>query len=114
MKTNRLFWGMASLAFFGARDAISQPAPLEITQQPISVEANVGSSVPSFFMSITGSGAYRWQFNGRDLPGAAGNIPQGGSYIELDLPNVQTTNAGYYQLIATNSLGSVTSRVARL
>jgi hypothetical protein len=61
--------GDRRIVFFAARDAISQPAPLEITQQPISVEANVGSSL-AFFMSITGSGAYRWQFNGRDFPGA--------------------------------------------
>jgi hypothetical protein len=69
MKNKRLFERIAALSFSADRDAISQPAPLEIRQQPISVEANVGSSL-AFFMSITGSGAYRWQFNGRDFPGA--------------------------------------------
>jgi hypothetical protein len=59
--------GDRRIVFFADRDAISQPAPLEITEQPISVEANVGSSL-AFFMSVTGSGAYRWQFKGRDFP----------------------------------------------
>jgi len=114
METKRLFETVAALAFFAAHDAISQPLPLEITEQPLSVETNPGSDLYES-VTVTGSGgAYRWQYNGRDLPGAAGNIPQGVSTIELHLADVRAANAGYYQLIATNSLGSVTSRVARL
>src|ERR1051325_2610090 len=105
MKTKRLLGGMAALAFFAARDAISQPAPLETTEKPNPTWTSPGSGV-RIVVWITGLGQYRWQFNGRDLPGAAGNIPQFGSHIELNLPNVQTTNAGDYQLFASNSLGS--------
>src|SRR5947208_1055555 len=113
MKTKRLLGGMAALAFFAARDAISQPAPLEINQQPNSTWTSTGSGV-RIVVWITGTGQYRWQFNGRDLLGASGQIPGNCPCIELNLPNVQTINAGDYQLFASNSLGSVTSRVARL
>src|ERR1041384_2789860 len=90
-----------------------QPVPLEINGQPNSTWTSTGSGV-RIVVWITGLGQYRWQFNGRDLLGASGQISNNCPCIELNLPNVQTTNAGDYQLVASNSLGSVTSRVARL
>jgi alpha-tubulin suppressor-like RCC1 family protein len=48
--------------------------------------------------------SFRWQFNGRDIPGA------NDSYIRMD--NMSTNNTGAYQIIASNQAGSVTSAVA--
>jgi uncharacterized delta-60 repeat protein len=50
------------------------------------------------------SPAYYWKFNGTNLPGA--NSPF------LQRNNVRLVNAGNYQLIASNSVGSATSRVS--
>ena len=49
---------------------------------------------------------YQWQFNGVDISYATNG--------DLTLTNVQGVNVGNYQLIVTNWLGSVTSRVAQL
>jgi hypothetical protein len=113
MKSKRLLKAIPALVFFAAGHALPQTAPLEIIG-PISVDANPGSSLYESATVTGGAGAYRWQFNGRDFPGAAGFFPEGGACLQLSLTNLQATNAGYYQLIATNSLGSVTSRIARL
>ncbi|TAK91623.1 MAG: hypothetical protein EPO07_19715 [Verrucomicrobia bacterium] len=62
----------------------------------------------SFTNLSTGDGAigYRWQFNGAFLSNATN--------VSLALTNVQSANAGNYAVVVTNSVGSVTSRVAVL
>lgn len=50
--------------------------------------------------------AYQWLFDAADWAN--------GTNATLSLPNVQTNQAGSYQVIVTNSYGSVTSQVAVL
>src|SRR5947209_5164278 len=49
---------------------------------------------------------YRWRFNGINIANATNRT--------LDLPNIQQSQLGYYSVVVTNSLGSVTSAVAIL
>jgi hypothetical protein len=50
--------------------------------------------------------SYQWQFNGRNLPGATNST--------LVISNIRPADAGGYCVVATNSFGSVTSKVAAL
>jgi hypothetical protein len=50
--------------------------------------------------------SYQWQFNGANLPGATN--------ADLTIFNTQGANIGSYQVIVTNLLGAVTSRIAQL
>jgi hypothetical protein len=51
--------------------------------------------------------AYRWRLNGAFLAGAQTNQA-------LNVTNALYTNAGYYQVVITNTAGAVTSSVATL
>ncbi|HLP78547.1 MAG TPA: hypothetical protein VK327_16705, partial [Candidatus Paceibacterota bacterium] len=60
-------------------------------------------------MSRTSAGtglSYQWQFNGVNLDGA--------TTASLQLPEVQTTQAGQYAVLVTNSVGKVASAIAML
>ena len=50
--------------------------------------------------------SYQWRFNGADLPGATTDA--------LALTNLQFAQAGVYQLVVSNSYGSITSKPAKL
>ena len=78
-----------------------------ITGQPTSLSVAVGANA-SFTVTAAGTLplSYQWQFNGADVAGATGT--------SLMLANVQTNNAGSYQVVVTNSMGSATSAVASL
>jgi PA14 domain len=61
------------------------------------------------FFSFDGIGApqnIQWRFNGTPISGATNRT--------LDIPNTQMSNLGFYSVVVTNSLGSVTSSVAIL
>ena len=94
-----IVWGHTLLALV--------PDALAITSQPQSQAAAVGSNV-TFTASVSGTPpiAYRWQFEGADIPGA--------NEAAVSLTNVQFSNAGAYRLIVTNASGSATSSVANL
>jgi hypothetical protein len=81
--------------------------PPTILVQPSNQVAVVGSAV-TFSVGVGGTEplSYRWRFNGTNLAG--------GTNVSLTLTNVQMTNAGGYQVVVTNLLGSVTSLVANL
>ncbi|HWN95568.1 MAG TPA: immunoglobulin domain-containing protein [Methylomirabilota bacterium] len=75
----------------------TQPVPLQTLSEGGNVELAgraIGFPLPS----------YRWQLNGTNLPAAT--VPT------LALNNVRLADAGNYVLIASNALGSTTSRVA--
>jgi hypothetical protein len=79
-----------------------------ITVQPTSLTVSAGDTA-TFAAMVSGSEplAYQWFFNGTSaLP--AGTNPT------LVVTNAQLADAGNYQLVATNILGSATSQVARL
>ncbi len=77
------------------------------TTQPNSRTNNAGSGA-TFSASALGypSVGYQWQFNGNAISGATSNV--------YSLGNVQLSNAGPYQCVATNVGGSATSDVATL
>ena len=77
----------------------------EIWGQPRNCVVAVAGSVG--FFDVEGVGApqnYQWCLNGAPLPNANGRT--------LDIYNVQSANLGWYSVIITNNLGSVTSAVA--
>ncbi len=78
-----------------------------ITSQPQS-QTNVFGSSARFSVVAMGSAplSYQWRFSGLPLVGQTGT--------NLTLANVQSTNAGNYDVVVTNAFGSVTSAVAIL
>ena len=72
------------------------------TTQPLAQTATVGGSV-TFTAEAAGSPAptYQWRRNGVNLAGA--------TTASLTLNSVQTTDAGTYSVVATNSVGNATS-----
>ena len=78
-----------------------------ITAQPASTSVTAGGSA-SFSVAATGSPApaYQWQKGGTDITGATS--------ATLSLTNVQNTDAGTYDVVVSNSSGSVTSVSATL
>ncbi len=80
---------------------------LSITEQPMSQVGYWGKSV-NFNVTASGSPlpSYQWQKDGAAIDGA--------THRSLVLTNLQTTNAGRYTVVVTNSSGSLTSSNAYL
>jgi GH25 family lysozyme M1 (1,4-beta-N-acetylmuramidase) len=78
-----------------------------ISSHPSSRFGDVGGSIK---LSTSAGGIsplrYQWRFNGANIPGATTN--------SLTLTNLQSTNAGNYVVVVTNSAGGTTSAVAVL
>jgi len=86
---------------------LSLLGPPVITTQPRSQTNDVGSNVTfSVAASSIGPQTYQWRFNGANLPGA--------NSAGIAVNNIQTTNAGNYDVIVSNNYGSITSAVATL
>ena len=81
--------------------------PPSITTPPVSQTVFAGTNA-GFVAVASGTSplAFQWRFNQAALPGA--------TKTSLNLTNVQSANAGDYNLVATNLYGSVTSAVAAL
>jgi alpha-tubulin suppressor-like RCC1 family protein len=105
---NQYFW------YFDSTTATLGSIPLSviqsptITQQPApSTTVAAGSAV---YLTVTGIGlsplSYQWTLAGTNLPGAT-------NYF-LSINNIPTTEQGSYQVIISNSFGSVTSAVAQV
>jgi uncharacterized delta-60 repeat protein len=79
--------------------------PPTISQQPVGGNVVVGSNF-TLNASAAGTGPFNWQWrtNGTPIPGA-----NAGSYA---ITSAQLTDAGAYDVMVTNSTGSVTSSVA--
>jgi hypothetical protein len=88
---------------------LSAPALLapNITSQPGGTNAYIGNNV---MLAVASSGSaplsYQWRFNGTNLAGATTST--------LPLSNVQTNNAGAYDVIITNAAGLTASAAAML
>ena len=82
-------------------------APPVVTGQPQDQSVLVGGNA-SFQAEVSGTPPlnYQWRREGTDLPGTTS--------AALSFTNVQTADAGSYQLFVSNAYGSVTSAVARL
>jgi len=82
---------------------LSDGAPRILTQ-PVSPSAGTGQTAT---LSVRAIGAlplnYQWNLAGTNLTGQSSS--------SLSVTNVQTTNTGPYQVVISNSFGSVTSRL---
>jgi hypothetical protein len=78
-----------------------------ITMQPVGQKAFKGGSA-TFTVLAAGNPAvsYQWRFNGTNIAGATQNL-----YTRT---NAQSTNAGLYSVVVSNSFGAVTSASAPL
>jgi hypothetical protein len=87
--------------------------PVQITGQPAS-QAVLLDSNATFAVTVTGSGplAYQWYFNGAPL--SNGNRISGSATSILTVSSVQSSDAGGYVVVVTNSVNSVSSRTATL
>ncbi|MCI0538815.1 MAG: exo-alpha-sialidase [Verrucomicrobiales bacterium] len=95
---------LASVICMSTMAALAQPT---ITQQPADQTANQGYSA-TFQLRATGAVplSYAWFFNQSAIAGATTN--------RLTITNAHPANAGDYFAIASDSNGSVTSRVVKL
>ncbi len=91
--------------------------PPVITNQPVSQVIGSGSnasfSVTAYGTSQTGSLSYHWQLNGTNLAASQSVIDPNASTMTLE----RVTNSAYagsYDVVVSNSWGSVTSRVVTL
>lgn len=89
-----------------ALTVISNIAPT-ITTDPVSQTNYVGTPV-NFFVAASGTAplSYQWRFNDTNIAGATGT--------NYSIASVQTTNAGGFTCIVTNTAGNATSAVATL
>jgi hypothetical protein len=78
-----------------------------ITAQPSNLTLSSGSTA---VFTVAASGpqplSYQWRFNGTSIPSATA--------ATYTIPNVQASNSGNYDVVVSNSGGSVTSTVASL
>lgn len=99
-------FGTALSYELGDEPVVTDTAP-SFTQEPADRSAVVGDSVTLASVAEgTGPISYQWFFNQTALPGVTG--------ASLTFTQVSLDNAGEYRVIAANSVGSATSRVARL
>lgn len=97
-------FGPATIRFTITGSSSTAPA---ITTQPSSQSVAVGGSA-TFTVAATGSPTptYQWQKDGTALSGATN--------ASLSLSNLQTSSAGTYAVVVSNSAGGVTSSSATL
>ena len=105
----RIYNRALSDAEVAALYAIEVPPAVGMVVQPQDVTAVVGSYV-SLTMVATNALGYQWFKDGSPVTGAIGWATQ----PSLVLPKITLADAGGYWVVASNMMGSVTSRVATL
>ena len=82
-------------------------SPPAIVTQPVNQTVVAGANA-TFWVGAIGCmpTTYQWQFDSNNIAGATN--------YTLVVTNAQTTNMGYYRVVVTNTLGSVTSSNASL
>jgi hypothetical protein len=100
-------WDKANHGVTGEWISIPVIAPPTITTHPQSQSVTVGGTA-SFSVSVSGSSpfSYQWKKNGSNVSGATSSI--------YSISNAQTSHAGSYSVVVTNSAGSATSNAATL
>jgi hypothetical protein len=81
-------------------------SPPSITIQPQDVIVNAHGSATFSVTADGGSPSYQWLFDGTNIEGAAST--------SLALSNVTPTNLGFYSVLVSNALGTLTSTNASL
>ena len=102
-----------AIVYSALGSAVSEPAalvtilPATIVQQPLSRSTNAGARV-SFSVTAVGIGPirYQWFFKGNPI--------QFATNTSLALTNVQVADAGPYQVVVTDDVGSMRSQPAHL
>jgi pectate lyase len=91
----------------GVLSVNTNPVAPVFTSQPASILVLQGHNAV-FTANVFGTApiSYQWSLNGSIIPGA--------TFSMLTLTNVQLSQAGGYTLVASNSVGTVTSQVATL
>jgi hypothetical protein len=97
-KTFMVAMALASLTAF------AQTVPV-ITLPPSNLTVSPGNTA-TFNVTATGATSYQWLFNGTNIAGATS--------ATLQVANAQSTNSGYYNVIAKNATGWVPSQMAWL
>ncbi len=94
-------------------NAMLNVVPALFTIQPQNLSTNGGATVV-FSSAVLGQGpfSYQWLFEGTNL--ADGGQFSGSTNFALTITSVQPSNDGPYQVIVTNSFGTVTSAIASL
>ena len=89
-------------------------SPPAMTLQPSGLNVLLGSNA-SFSAVAVGTAplSYQWYLNGAPLMSDGGRV-SGATTTNLNNANVQTNDAGAYQLVVTNNYGAATSAVAVL
>ncbi|HOW63661.1 MAG TPA: immunoglobulin domain-containing protein [Candidatus Paceibacterota bacterium] len=92
---------------FSNREAVSRNVAPSISQQPASTTVAQGVPV-DFAVAATGfpSPTYQWRFNGANITGATA--------AHYRIESASSQNAGQYDVVVANSMGSITSAEARL
>jgi hypothetical protein len=92
---------------FSNREAVSRNVAPTITQDPTGTTVSEGVAV-TFSVGATAipTATYLWRFKGNPIDGATG--------ATYTIPAVTAANTGNYDVVVTNPLGSVTSKVAKL
>ena len=87
--------------------------PFTITNQPAS-RTNNAATAASFSVVLSGTApfAYQWQKAGVNMTN--GGVISGSTTATLNISSVTNGNAGAYDVVITNSFGSITSAVATL
>jgi hypothetical protein len=98
---------MGSVTSAVANLTVTNAVP-SIGTQPQNQSVLIGNNA-TFSISVTGTGpfGYQWFFN-------TNNLIDGATTNTFTITSAQLTNAGGYSVVITNSVGSVTSKVATL
>lgn len=98
---------IAAIYQAGSAGKCITPTPPVITTQPVGQTNAVGNTAT---LTVQANGTaplfYQWQFDGTNLPTATNSA--------LTLSNLSTDQTGIYDVVVTNSYGSVTSNPAML
>jgi hypothetical protein len=95
---------VASVLMMASFAAVADSLPV-FSIQPTNMTVSPGSTA-TLVASAAGATSYQWRFMGLDISGATGSA--------LQISSTQTSNSGYYNVIAKNLTGWVPSQLAYL